>query len=80
MKKSLETSIFGIRSRKRCALRSASSRGETPSRSAACATGSPCSSVPVRKNTSSPRWRMCRARMSAPIVVYAWPRWGSALT
>ena len=30
-------------------VRSASSRGETPSRSAAWATGSPCSSVPVRK-------------------------------
>ena len=80
MKKSLETLMRGIRSWKRCALRSASSFGETPSRSAAWATGSPCSSVPVRKNTSSPRWRMWRARMSVPIVVYACPRCGAALT
>ena len=32
-------------------------RGVTPSRSAASFTGSPCSSVPVRKKTSCPRWR-----------------------
>ena len=50
------------------ALRSASSCGATPSRSAASATGSPCSSVPVRKKTSSPRWRMWRASTSAAIV------------
>ena len=80
MKKSLETLIRGISALKRCALRSASSCGETPSRSAAWATGSPCSSVPVRKNTSSPRWRWCRARMSAAIVLYAWPRCGAAFT
>ena len=42
--------------------------GRDPSASACCATGSPCSSVPVRKKTSSPRWRWCRARMSAAIV------------
>ena len=71
MKKSLVTLMRGISALKRSALRSASSFGVTPSRSAACATGSPCSSVPVRKKTSSPRWRMWRARMSAPIVVYA---------
>ncbi len=80
MKKSLVTLIRGMSALKRSALRSASSLGVTPSRSAACATGSPCSSVPVRKNTSSPRWRMCRARMSAAIVVYACPRCGAALT
>ncbi len=80
MKKSLDAPSAGIIAWKRPALRSASSCGVTPSRSAASATGSPCSSVPVRKNTSSPRWRMCRARMSAPIVVYAWPRCGAALT
>ena len=80
MKKSFEALIFGISSLNFGALRSASSRGSSPSFSAACATGSPCSSVPVRKNTSSPRWRMWRARMSAAIVEYAWPRWGSALT
>ena len=80
MKKSFEALIFGAISRKRGALRSASSFGVTPSFSAASAAGSPCSSVPVWKNTSSPRWRMCRARMSAAIVEYAWPRCGSALT
>ncbi len=57
MKKSLDALMRGIRSMKRCALRSASSLGVIPSRSATWATGSPCSSVPVRKNTSSPRWR-----------------------
>ena len=62
------------------ALRSASSCGSIPSRSAASSTGSPCSSVPVRKNTSSSRWRMCRAKMSAAITEYACPRWGSAFT
>jgi hypothetical protein len=80
MKKSIEALIFGISASKRAELRSASSWGVTPSRSAASAVGSPCSSVPVWKNTSSPRWRMCRARMSAAIVEYAWPRCGSALT
>ena len=69
MKKSLVTLMRGISASKRCALRSASSLGVTPSRSAAWATGSPCSSVPVRKKTSSPRWRWWRARMSAAIVV-----------
>ena len=53
----------------RSAFLSASSRGLMPSFSAASATGSPCSSVPVRKKTSSPRWRMCRASTSAAIVV-----------
>ena len=71
MKKSLVTFRRGPSAMKRSAFVSASSLGVTPSFSAACATGSPCSSVPVRKKTSSPRWRMCRARMSAPIVVYA---------
>ena len=80
MKKSLEALMRGSSAWKRSAFRSASSFGVTPSRSAACATGSPCSSVPVRKKTSSPRWRMCRASMSAPIVVYAWPRCGAAFT
>ena len=61
MKKSLVRSRRSTISLKWTTLRSASSRGETPSRSATCATGSPCSSVPVRKKTSSPRWRMWRA-------------------
>ena len=80
MKKSLETFSRGMSSMKRGALRSTSSCGVTPSRSAASATGSPCSSVPVRKKTSSPRWRMWRAITSAAIVEYAWPRCGAALT
>ena len=58
MKKSLVTSIFGISCLNFSVLRSASSCGVIPSRSAAVSIGSPCSSVPVRKNTSSPRWRM----------------------
>ena len=50
MKKSLETSSGRSARWKRAALRSASSCGATPSACAASATGSPCSSVPVRKN------------------------------
>ena len=69
MKKSLVTSIFGISARNFSALRSASSWGLIPSRSAAVSIGSPCSSVPVRKKTSSPRWRMWRARTSAAMQV-----------
>ncbi len=80
MKKSLEAFTFSPISLKCTTLRSASSRGGMPSRSATSATGSPCSSVPVRKNVSSPRWRMWRASTSAAIVVYAWPRWGCAFT
>ena len=71
MKKSFVTSSRGSSALKCSTLRSPSSFGVIPSRSAASATGSPCSSVPVRKNTSSPRWRMCRASTSAAIVVYA---------
>ena len=80
MKKSLVASMIGISSSNFAALRSTSSCGVTPSRSAAVSIGSPCSSVPVRKKTSRPRWRMWRARTSAAIVEYACPRWGSALT
>ena len=69
MKKSFVTFRRGSSALKRSTLRSPSSFGVIPSRSAASATGSPCSSVPVRKNTSSPRWRMCRASTSAAIVV-----------
>ena len=58
MKKSFVAPTAAAISLNRTALRSPSSRGVMPSRSAASATGSPCSSVPVRKNTSSPRWRM----------------------
>ncbi len=80
MKKSLEAFSCGISDLNRSALRSASCLGSSPWARAASATGSPCSSVPVRKNTSSPRWRMCRASTSVAIVVYAWPRWGCAFT
>ena len=80
MKKSLVTSRRGMSAWKRSALRSASSLGSRPCALAASATGSPCSSVPVRKNTSLPRWRWWRAITSAAIVVYACPRWGAALT
>ena len=69
MKKSLVALTVLASSLKRTALRSPSSRGVMPSFSAAWVTGSPCSSVPVRKKTSSPRWRMCRASTSAAIVV-----------
>jgi hypothetical protein len=69
MKKSFVTLRVAASSLKRTALRSPSSRGVIPSLSASCATGSPCSSVPVRKNTSSPRWRMWRASTSAAMVV-----------
>jgi hypothetical protein len=80
MKKSLEAPTRSAVRSNFGALRSASSCGVTPSRSAASSTGSPCSSVPVRKNTSSPRWRWWRARMSAAMIEYACPRCGSALT
>src|SRR6266699_2861649 len=45
-------------------LRSASSRGETPSRSADTITGVPCSSVPLTITTSLPFNRWYRAKMS----------------
>ena len=40
----------------------------------------PCSSVPVRKNTSSPRNRIARAHTSQTVVVYAWPMCGRSFT
>ena len=80
MKKSFVALTSAETALNRSAFLSASSRGLIPCFSAANATGSPCSSVPVRKKTSSPRWRMCRASTSAAIVVYAWPRCGSPFT
>ena len=68
MKKSLLASTRCAMRSNLGAFRSASCFGVIPSRSAASSIGSPCSSVPVRKKTSSPRWRMCRARTSAAIV------------
>jgi hypothetical protein len=69
MKKSFEAPSRGASALKRSALRSASACGSIPCACAASATGSPCSSVPVRKNTASPRWRWWRAITSAAIVV-----------
>ena len=80
MKKSLVAPMIGPSASNLAAFRSTSSSGEIPSFAAATSIGSPCSSVPVRKNTSSPRCRWCRARMSAASVEYACPRCGSALT
>ena len=53
---------------------------DKPCSAATRATFAACSSTPVRKNVSSPRWRRCRTRMSAAIVVYAWPMCGVELT
>ena len=66
--------------RKTALTRSVNSFGGTPSRAAACAILSPCSSVPVTKNASRPRWRQKHTSVSATIVVYALPRWGSSFT
>ncbi len=57
MKKSVVAPTTLPSSRKRAALRSASSRGATPASAASRTTLEECSSVPVRKKTSSPRWR-----------------------
>ena len=54
--------------------------GLLPAASAWSATFWPCSSVPVRKYTSSPRRRCQRASASAVMVLYAWPRCGLAVT
>lgn len=60
---------FGIRS-------SVNSFGDLPVFFAASAIFFPWSSVPVKKNTSSPLSLCHRARMSAAIVVYACPMCG----
>ena len=62
------------------AMLSANSLGLVPAASAACWIFRPCSSVPVRKYTSSPSMRCHRASASLTIVVYAWPRCGFAFT
>jgi ribosomal protein L37AE/L43A len=48
--------------------------------SAACSTLVPCSSVPMRKKTSSPRCRWNQAATSAAAVVWACPMCGASLT
>ena len=80
MKKSFDASSRSTRSRNRADTWSQNSFGESPAAAAACATLAPCSSVPVRKKTSSPRWRWWRASASAATVVYACPRCGSEFT
>jgi hypothetical protein len=57
MKKSFVASSRCTRSRKRAETRSQNSFGDMPAAAAAWATLAPCSSVPVKKKTSSPRWR-----------------------
>ena len=66
--------------RKAPEISSAYACGATPAFAAVWATLSPCSSVPVRKKTSSPVRRCQRAIASVMIVEYAWPRCGRALT
>jgi hypothetical protein len=61
-------------------MRSTNSFGDVSASRAVRSIFRPCSSVPVRKNTSSPARRCQRASASATIVVYACPRWGLALT
>ncbi len=80
MKKSLVACMSAASFRNTPDTRSQNSFGESPSAAALRATFEPCSSVPVRKKTSSPRCRWWRATTSAASVVYAWPRWGFALT
>ena len=80
MKKSFVASTVRASSRKRSAIGSAHSFGESPAAAAACATFAPCSSVPVSRNASAPQRRAWRVATSAAIVVYAWPRCGSPLT
>ena len=68
MKSVLEMSSVFASSRKRAELRSASARVDSPSRCAVCTILSPCSSVPVRKNTSRPSSRRQRAIASVAII------------
>ena len=61
------------------AIVSTHSCGGMPACSADWATFCPCSSMPIRKWTSSPRRRRYRAMQSAPIFSSACPRCGSPL-
>lgn len=76
---SYETSSRSHMAWKRPAISSTNACGVTPRSAAACATFWPCSSIPVRKWTASPRSRWYRAITSAPIFSYAWPMCGSPL-
>ncbi len=59
---------------------SASACGVMPRSFALFSTFWPCSSVPVRKNTSRPSSRIARAQTSQSVVVYALPMWGRSFT
>ncbi len=59
---------------------SARALGVMPRAAAAFSIFWPCSSVPVRKYTSSPIIRRCRAITSARTVVYVWPMCGLSFT
>ena len=50
--------------------------GVTPFSAAFCSTLSPCSSVPVIKNTSKPCARLKRAIASEKTASYVLPMWG----
>ena len=69
MKKSLEAPTAAASARYLGAMTSTCCCGVSPRSSAAWAIFVPCSSTPVRKKTSSPRWRWCRASTSAAMVV-----------
>ena len=56
-------------SRKSAEIRSVKACGSSPASAAAFSTFWPCSSVPVRKNTSNPSSRFQRAITSAAIEV-----------
>jgi hypothetical protein len=77
MKRSNDTFNRSSIALKRPALRSANSGTERFSRAAVCTIFSPCSSVPVRKNTSLPLSRWKRASASVAIASYAWPMCGT---
>jgi hypothetical protein len=54
--------------------------GLTPLAWAVRSSFSPCSSVPVRNHTLSPRCRCQRVSTSPAVVVYALPMWGASFT
>jgi len=68
MKRSKEMFSRSSIALKRPALRVASSAGDSPSLCAVWIIFSPCSSVPVRKNTSLPSSRWKRASASVAIA------------
>ena len=69
MNASYDTPMRSAMSRKSAETRSTNACGSTPASWAARSTFWPCSSVPVRKNTSAPSRRCQRAITSAAIEV-----------